>query len=470
MTENINMRISLFFLLVLLSFTSLNAQQQICGDQISKLLLEKKYPGVNAIIEHTFAKAQKEENLQRSSVVLKIPVVFHVVYNNDAQNISDQLIQEQIDILNEDFRRANANASETRDLFLPVAADAEIEFFLAGEDPEGSPSSGITRTETDITSFTNIDLAALFEAITECGFDLQDPEILACIFEFIGLDEGLDLDAMKFDESGGKDAWDTDRYMNVWVANLSIDAGGMESPFILGFAYPPMEAPNWPDGTLPENLEDVEGVVLHYQVVGRTNPNLGALAGINDQGRTAVHEVGHYLGLRHIWGDGDCTEDDGIDDTPAAGSNSQPTYDVPSCSDTHGKDSCENDMLPDMIENYMDYSVESCQNMFTIQQVDLMRNMLLGPRSGLLENTISSTNDITNIKLAVLPNPSTGLVQVSGTDHNIDIKVFSQAGQLIHNQTKTNRSINLSFLENGIYFLELSFEGFTEIHKLAIVK
>lgn len=457
-------------LLGLFCFCSVHAQKQICGDQMSKLLLEQKYPGVSEIINKTFAKAKEESYPERSSMVLRIPVVFHVIYNNDSQNISDELIQEQIDILNEDFRRLNSNASETRDIFSSVAADPEIEFFLAGEDPEGSPSTGITRTETDMTTFVDLDFLSLVEAIGECGLDLQDPEVLECIFEFLGLDEGLDLDAMKFDASGGKDAWDTDRYMNVWIANLSLDVGGMESPFILGFAYPPMEAPNWPEGTLPENLEDVEGVVLHYQIVGRSNPNIGTLAGLNDQGRTAVHEVGHYLGLRHIWGDGDCTEDDGIDDTPEAGSNSQPTYDIPTCADLHGKDSCVDDMLPDMIENYMDYSVESCQNMFTRQQVDLMRNMLLGPRSSLLENTISSAHDLNSIKIVLSPNPSKGQVQISGFDNNFAVKVFSQTGQVLFSDSSSEKILDLSFLTNGIYFIEISKEGFKSVEEFVIIK
>lgn len=457
-------------LLALFCFSNINAQKHFCGDQMSKLLLEKKYPGVTDVVNKTFAKAKNESYLDRSSVVLRIPVVFHVIYNNDAQNISDDLIYEQIDILNEDFRRLNANASETRDTFSSIAADAEIEFFLAGQDPEGNPSTGITRTETDVTSFTDLDFLSLVEAIGECGLDLQDPEVLECIFEFLGLDEGLDLDAMKFDESGGKDAWDTDRYMNVWVTNLSLDVGGMETPFILGFAYPPMEAPNWPEGTLPENLEEVEGVVLHYQVVGRNNPNIGTLAELNDQGRTAVHEVGHYLGLRHIWGDGDCMEDDGIDDTPAAGSNSQPTYDIPTCEDLHSKDSCLDDMMPDMVENYMDYSIESCQNMFTQEQVDLMRNMLLGPRSGLLENTISSADDLLTESVIISPNPSKGQVHISGINDPFTVKVFSQSGQMLFNNSVSEKNIDLSFLANGLYFLEISTKDSKSIEELVILK
>jgi hypothetical protein len=102
--------------------------------------------------------------------------------------------------------------------------------------------------------------------------------------------------------SGGKDAWPTDRYMNIWVCNVLNGFG------ILGYAFPPVDAPNWPANSTADSAK--EGVVLHYPVVGRNfsapiDPSVAA-------GKSAVHEVGHYLGLRHIWGDGDCTEDDGL--------------------------------------------------------------------------------------------------------------------------------------------------------------
>jgi len=369
------------------SFFGLTAQTSLhCGDQLIKLQMEKKYPGISDVIKNTF-KSAKTNNVQRDDV-LRIPVVFHVLYNKDNENLSDEILRSQIDILNEDFRRLNTNASETRDMFQDIAADTEIEFYIAGVDPDGNTTNGITRTFTDKETFINISLETFLEAFAECGFDIEDPAVIACIDEFLG-DSFVDLDAMKSSETGGTEAWDTKSYLNIWVANLSLDSEMGQSPFILGFAYPPMEAPNWPEGTIPEDIISKDGVVLHYQVVGIDNPNIGSLAGTNDVGRTAVHEVGHYLGLRHIWGDGDCTMDDGIADTPSAASNSQQTVDIADCTEMHQKDSCLDDMLPDMIENYMDYSLERCQNMFTADQVSLMRSMLEGPRSGLLAGLVS---------------------------------------------------------------------------------
>ena len=459
-----NLLVALSLLLCLPLFSQ---DFKTCGDALVKHQLEKKYPGVSKIINQTFEEAK--DNASSRAVVLRIPVVFHVVYNNDDQNLSDELLRSQIDVLNEDFRRLNSNASETRDMFLPIAADAEIEFFLAGEDPQGNQSSGITRTFTDLTTFINISISDLVEAFGECGTDFNDPDVLACFDEFFANSEAIDLDAMKSSETGGKDAWDPSRYLNIWVANLGLDAmGGDPIPFILGFAYPPMEAPNWPEDVFPDELEKKDGVVLHYQIVGRDNPFSGALAGLNDQGRTCVHEVGHYLGLRHIWGDGDCTMDDGISDTPAAASDSQATTDVNSCIDFHDKDSCSDDSFPDMVENYMDYSSESCQNMFTNEQVALMRSMLEGPRSGLLENQVSSIYEPKE-EFSVFPNPTTGLISImSDKNSDLQINVFDSKGRFILSTSSSQFEIPAH--SSGIYFLEIKSSNISSFKKIVLSK
>ncbi len=440
---------------LLFSFLCLSVCAQtnhFCGDVLIKHQLENKYPGINKVVDQTFEEA-KTRSTSRADV-LRIPVVFHVVYNNDDQNLSDAILKNQIDILNEDFRRLNSNANETRAIFLSQAADAEIEFFLAGEDPAGNPTNGITRTFTSLASFINISITDLLEALGECGSDFADPDVAACIDEFFAGSEALDLDAMKSDATGGKDAWDTNRYLNIWIANLGLEglAGGDPIPFVLGFAYPPMEAPNWPEDIFPEDLENKDGVVLHFQAVGKDNPFAGVLAGTNDAGRTCVHEVGHYLGLRHIWGDGDCTVDDGISDTPTAESDSQPTIDIGGCGDLHSKDSCMEDGLPDMIENYMDYSLESCQNMFTNGQVNIMRSMLEGPRSGLLENQISSIQEAT-LEYSIFPNPTSGNINIISTDKIDLVKIYNASGQLLLSTKELNIDIQAS--KSGIYFIEI---------------
>lgn len=436
------------------------------SDALYVKTLEKKYPGIEKAIRSTYEEALNR-TIPRSSMVYRIPVVFHVLYNNDQQNFSDELIYEQLEVLNNDFRRMNADAGNTRDIFKDVAADAEIEFYLAENDPSGFPTSGITRTYTDRTTFIDLDFNVILSAILECGTDTNDPEVIACLEAALANLE-VDLDLMKNETTGGISPWDTDQYLNIWCCNLSVDFMGTESPFILGFAYPPVGAPNWPEDI---NVDpNVDGVVLHYQTVGRNHPNNGDLAGLADLGRTCVHEVGHYLGLRHIWGDGECTEDDGLADTPTAGTNSQPTiFPLPTCEELHLKDSCEEDQLPDMIENYMDYSIESCQNMFTADQVSIMRAMLEGPRKGLLANSLSATFNLDDyLEVKVTPNPSSDYIQIGFDKNNyldFNYQIIDLSGKLLLTGQNT-KNIDLKHLIEGNYLLKIEVEGKSIVEKI----
>ena len=229
--------------------------------------------------------------------VITIPVVVHVVYNNSSENISDAQIMSQMTVLTDDFRRLNSDANNN----WPQAADSEIEFCLATVDPQGNTTSGITRTSTSVTSFSA-------------------------------------NDNMKFNSTGGKDAWPASDYLNIWVCDLS---GGL-----LGYA----QFPGGPSST--------DGVVCDYQYFGTT----GTATPPFDLGRTATHEVGHWLNLRHIWGDGGCGVDDFVSDTPLS---DNPNYGCPA-----GHSSCG---TLDMIENYMDYTDDGCMNLYTDGQKTRMR-------------------------------------------------------------------------------------------------
>lgn len=342
---------------------------------------------VDATYSAAARKANQSDHNQREDELLRVPVVVHIIYNTEDENLPDEVVFSQMEVLNEDFRRLNDNADETRDEFLPVAGDANIEFYLAEVDPDGNPTNGITRTQTDVETFglSSAFTEIIQQLVEECGIDPTDQgsfiENLPCVLgvllgsgiDFTELTEALTggLDGMKSEETGGRSPWPTDQYLNIWVCDL----GGA----ILGFAYPPEGAPNWPAGST--GTPETDGVAVHYEAFGRDNPiTPPAFIGIIDQGRTCVHEIGHYLGLRHVWGDGDCTEDDGLVDTPDMASNSQQ-----GCNFT--KNTCTDAPIdyPDMIENYMDYSAETCMNMFSLDQIEIMRSMLLGPRSSLLE-------------------------------------------------------------------------------------
>ncbi|MFT5997587.1 MAG: hypothetical protein ACI81P_000032 [Neolewinella sp.] len=238
-----------------------------------------------------------------------IPVVFHIVYNNSTENISLAQIQSQLDVLNDDFRRLNSDADNA---WPGLGADTEIEFCLATVDPSGNATDGIIRQSTSQSSF------------------------------------GTNGDPVKFNSSGGSDAWPAADYMNFWVCDLT---GGL-----LGYA----QFPGGPAST--------DGVVCDYAYVG----TVGAATAPFDLGRTATHEVGHYLNLRHIWGDGGCGASDFVNDTPDSdASNGGCQIGSVSCGTT------------DMVQNYMDYSDDACMNLFTNDQKTRMKAALASSRASL---------------------------------------------------------------------------------------
>ena len=424
-------------------------------DHVLNNYFEYSYPGFQEARKTLFLKALdyashhsvgQHAKQQSPDTIYRFPVVVHIVYNEAAENLDEQLIQDQIDVLTRDFRRKNADTSDLRSIFLPVAADAGIEFFLADIDPNGNPTNGITRTNTSVTSFGSI----------------------------------TSLDLVKDSTTGGKNAWPTDEYLNIWVCDLSIPLLGDAA---LGFAYPPIEAPNWPS-ELQNTQEQYEGIVIHYKVFGPNNPLATGLLSIADQGRTPVHEMGHYLGLRHIWGDAgnplfggiDCDPslDDGFDDTPNAGNNSQAT----GCDKT--KNSCgdgdPND-LPDMIENYMDYSTESCQVTFTSQQAGLMRAMVVIGKTGMADVYVNDVRIIdgkfrengpsTNLhaleagKSTIYPNPSADEITITWPSDvkGRDISIYSVDGIHVASnipQTKIN-TMDISSLLPGHYIVQIEF-------------
>lgn len=245
-----------------------------------------------------------------------IPVVVHVVWNTPEQNISDAQVISQIDVLNADFSASNADRGSIPPVWAGLSADTGVRFRLATRAPDGTAHGGIVRVETRASSF--------------------------------GTDDG-----MKSDTSGGSSAWPADQYLNLWVCNLG---GG-----VLGYA----QFPGGPPAT--------DGVVIGYRWFGTT----GAATAPFNLGRTATHEVGHWLNLRHIWGDTeDCSGSDFVEDTP---SQRLPNYNVPA----YPSISCGNGPAGDMFINYMDYVDDIAMVMFTLGQAVRMQATLSSIRSNL---------------------------------------------------------------------------------------
>jgi hypothetical protein len=209
----------------------------------------------------------------------------------------------------------------------------------------------------------------------------------------------------------------------------------------------------------------LHGVVIHYEVFGRNNPLAVGPLDIATRGRTVVHEVGHFLGLRHIWGDGplsiifpDCSGNDGIDDTPTAGNNSQAT----GCDTSKNTCTDGNPDLPDMFENYMDYSREECQNVFTQGQVNLMRAMLATSRVDLPvfeEDSVPSSISYLirqAFDFTVIPNPTMGKTDIVFSENSIfgKISINDLVGKTwITFDMNGNKKIplNLNDLPQGVY-------------------
>src|SRR5580765_8250179 len=243
-----------------------------------------------------------------------IPVVVHVVWNTAVQNISDTQVVSQIDILNRDFRRTNPDVANTPAAFLPLASDARIEFLLANTDPNGAPTTGIERRQSNVVSFSS-------------------------------------NDAVKSQASGGINAWPADRYLNIWVCQLS--------GTLLGYA----QFPGGPAAT--------DGVVIRHSAFGNT----GTAAPPFHLGRTATHEIGHWLNLNHIWGDdgSGCTGTDNVNDTPNQAGANTGTPAFPHIT-------CGNGPNGDMFMNYMDYVDDAAMFMFSAGQVARMQACLDAPR------------------------------------------------------------------------------------------
>ena len=254
--------------------------------------------------------------------LVRIPVVVHVVWNTDDQNLSDAQIASQIDVLNRDFRSANPDIASVPSPFQSLVADAEVEFLLADTDPDGNPHGGVTRQQTDVAEF------------------------------------GANGNPVKSAATGGADPWPADRYLNIWVCQLT---GGL-----LGYA----QFPGGPAAT--------DGVVITHTGFGST----GTATAPFDLGRTTTHEIGHWLNLYHIWGDDGtgCGGTDEVDDTP---NQAGPNTGVP----TFPSVTCDNGPDGDLFMNYMDYTDDAGMMMFTTGQVARMKACLEGPRRSLLAET-----------------------------------------------------------------------------------
>lgn len=409
-----NMRFILF--LVAIAFMPAYCHSQTC---LSHALLEQQMQADAGVA----AKRASMEDFTRQWIadhertsgaprnVQTIMVVVHVVWRTAEENISDDQVISQIEALNRDFRRFNLDiANVTYTPFQLLIADTEIEFQLASVDPSGNPTSGITRTQT---SFPEIGVLRTFGKRAICYTDL-----------------------------GGHDAWCSNRYLNIWVGAFPTGIAG-ESSF--------------PGQDIPEE----DGVRIAPQRFGTT----GTVSAPYHKGRTAVHEVGHYLNLFHVWGgpgdsNPDCIFSDEVEDTPPQMDNylnECPTFTVPL------QFSCTL-LKPDMFCNYMNYTDDACMVMFTPGQRARMNATLEGPRSQLIFQTdeclpVANTIEPTPPDLVCLqPNPADQYVIVEGMETGSVVRCYDLKGVLCPVYQVVGNKIQLGHLQPGAYVLQIKNE------------
>ncbi|TJY37748.1 M43 family zinc metalloprotease [Pontimicrobium aquaticum] len=385
------------FLGFLLSSIVMIAQEDFTGcatDEYNKLLL-KKYPNMmgGKAFEKNLSKQIQLNKARNSSitpsanrrVIYTIPVVVHVIHNGEAigtgVNISDAQVLSQIQVLNEDYRRM----SGTRGFNLNLdGADVEVEFCLAQQTPDGCVTNGINR----------VDMSATSTSWSGPGGNTDTVLKPATI-------------------------WDPSKYLNIWSVNF-------ENNTLLGFA----QFPNGP--------ADTDGVVVGYQYFGTDDDPNVTISGDFNLGRTTTHEVGHYLGLYHTF-QGGCAEVNGgdlCDDTPAVASSSSNNSNC-----NIGNDSCPQGQV-DMVENYMDYSQDSCMNVFTNDQ----KARIIATITGSANRPTTTTSNVCTPLASVNDDASVEIEGIAVEDCGVSV---TTSVRITNWGTTTLTSATVSYNEDG---------------------
>ena len=359
--------------------------------------------------------------------VVRIPVVVHVVWKNDEENISEAQIKSQMGVLNKDFRKLNLDFKNVPAGFKDIAADCEIEFFLVQCDTIGNVSTGIMRYKTTVDN--------------------------------IGSTFSNNKRAIYYTSTGGANNWRPSEYLNIWVCKLNN---------VLGFVTPLAKAQTTPS-------ED--GVVVDYRVFG----TIGTAANTPNHrdGRTTTHEVGHYFNLLHIWGSNNsCEDDDLVADTPLQEGPSS------GCPSFPASDACAPNI---QFSNFMDYTNDECMGLFTQGQKARMLATLNGFRAGILRGSncgVVSTQEV-DFQGFISPNPASDVLKITvskGLSSPINaVCLMDITGRVIKKmilkgQNKPNGTsegvieMTLSNVQTGLYFLVIDMGTHTYSKKVVVLK
>jgi hypothetical protein len=240
--------------LAVLILAAMPVKSQICGHDIVEAEVQRLDPNHQADFDEFISTIDFDSDNKTEGTVYTIPVVVHIIWDTQSDNITDKQVKNALEVINEDYRRMNADKVNTRSIFTGVAADCEIEFRLAKLDPNGNCTTGITRTQSALSVNANNNVKGLI-------------------------------------------SWPRTKYLNIWVVN-SIDLGGQTAGTVLGYAYKPSAGQS----------TTYDGIVIRHDRMGRIGTS-------SSQGRTLTHESGHYLGLDHPF-NGGCFSGDNCADTP----------------------------------------------------------------------------------------------------------------------------------------------------------
>lgn len=412
-----------------------------CGTAEYERMLQRRNPNrlrqlnaLNRQIEE-LQKNQKFLRQQADEVIYRIPIVVHVVHNTASNeiggptnvNISDEQIVSQIQVLNEDYRRQpgtngfNAN---------PIGADAGIEFYLATTDPNGQPTTGITRHYYP----------------QKTSFDVFADDVLLSQIAY----------------------WPSNQYLNIWVTRVDEYLGFTQFPTLAD--TPAADTLSMPPGAATEL---VDGSIIDYRYFGKVTPNGSVRDNTYGLGRTATHEIGHWLGLLHTWGDGSGCLEDYVGDTPPT----QGPNKTRQCRETYSNCNSRG-QTRDLTEDYMDYSPDACMNLFTFGQVGRMRAVLqLSPsRAQLVQFSAQPPVESETLTINVFPNPATINpvvdVKLKGAQ-SFTVDLFDVAGRRVRTISYTDsRSTRVTLSTNelaaGMYFVRVKTDNETASKRLLI--
>lgn len=361
------------------------------------------------------AKRASSTANKSTSIVRIIPVVVHVIHTNGAENISKAQILSQIDVLNQDFRRLNADTNQTPAAFQSIAADANIEFRMAQIDPNGNCTDGIDRIYSQLTNQARNNVKAL-------------------------------------------SYWPRNKYLNIWVVRTIKNTNGTPGN-VIGFAQ------------FPGGQDSTDGVVIAYDWMG----TIGTALSNNGKGRTTTHEVGHWLNLRHIWGDdgGACSGSDNVSDTP-----NQADMNFSTCPNFPTLDACTPGGNGVLYPDYMDYTAGACQNIFTVGQASRMNAALASVNSG--RNNLWSSGNLTatgvlnteslcaaNFSSNVTGNTVCENTNINFTDNSYNGPITSRTwsfpgGTLVLPSTVNDSIVTVQYPTAGFYDVSLTVRNGTD--------